>query len=101
MTSFDSRRAATLAQLVLAMVAIGLSATPWFRGFPVGELVPGLVAASVVAISVPTIIGRVLRRSVLWSVAASLLLFVVAALLLVLREPMGFAHLLEGFRAGP
>lgn len=95
------RQALPVVLVLLAVAASVLTAAPWLRAFPVSFAGAPLFGASVLSVLVPLIAGSLRPRRVALGVLVDVLAFVIFTLLAVLREPTGFAGLVEGIYRGP
>ncbi|MEO9236693.1 MAG: hypothetical protein ABI418_01250, partial [Jatrophihabitantaceae bacterium] len=87
--------------LPLAILATGLSGSMWLRAFPAATLAVPLFGSAVLSVLTSAMAVMLSRRSMRWTVPAGLVAFVLYALLVVLRQPLGFAELINGFVHGP
>jgi hypothetical protein len=101
MTTPLIRRTVPLALVPLAVAAGVLACLPWLHSFPSGVIALPLFGAAVISTFVPVVAVR-LGASKLWmSLLIDLVCFVLYGLLVVLREPFGFADLVDGIYRGP
>jgi len=85
----------------LAVLATALSSAMWLRAFPAATLAVPLFGAALLSVGLTMALVLLLRRSMLVTVPAGLLGFGLYALLVVLRDPLGFGSLAAGFVHGP
>lgn len=85
----------------LCLVASALSATPWLRSFPSSLAAAPLYGAAVLSVLVPLVVVRFQRRRLWLGVLVDVVAFVVYALVVVLRDPLGFGALGRGLIRGP
>jgi hypothetical protein len=85
----------------LAVLATALTGAVWLRTFPAGTIAVPIFAAAALSVIVSLVAVRLTRRPPLVTVPISAISFVVFTLSVVLRDLLGFADLLDGFRRGP
>lgn len=85
----------------LAILATGLASSMWLRAFPAATLAIPLFGAAVLSVGFAYALVQLTRRTMLWTVPAGVVLFVIYALIVVLRSPVGFSALTSGFFDGP
>ncbi|MEP7019517.1 MAG: transglutaminase domain-containing protein [Pseudonocardiales bacterium] len=101
MTTGMIRRTIPFTILPLALLAVGLAGSPWLRAFPSDVITAPLFGAAGLSVLVPFVAVR-LGVSRLWLTALiDVAAFVLYGLLVVLHEPAGVGHLVDGMYHGP
>lgn len=95
------RRAIPFSLAPLAILATGLSSSMWLRAFPAATLAIPLFGAALLSVGFAYLLVLLTRRSMLLTVPAGLAVFVIYALVVVLRNPFGLPALISGFFDGP
>jgi hypothetical protein len=85
----------------LALLASVLANVPWRRPFPADVITPPLVGAALLSVLIPYVVVRLGVRQLWLTTLIDLAAFVLYTLLVVLREPTGFADLITGVIHGP
>lgn len=96
-----NRRIPAALAVVVAMVAVAISSSPWRDAFVnlSGGLSVGVTLgiAAVLGVAVPVVVGSLLGRRLVWSLPASVVVYVVGALLLAVQPVMSVASLADGY----
>ncbi len=96
-----NRRLPAALATVVAMVVVAISASPWRDAFVnlSGGLGVGMTLgiAAVVSVGVPVVVGSALGRRLTWSLPASVVVYVLGALVLAVSPVMSVASLSDGF----
>ncbi|MDT4969977.1 MAG: hypothetical protein QOG22_120, partial [Pseudonocardiales bacterium] len=87
--------------LPLALVAVGLASSPWLRAFPSDVIAAPLFGAAVLSVLVPFVAVSLGIRQLWLTALIDLVAFVLYSLVVVLHEPVGFGHLIDGLYHGP
>lgn len=85
----------------LAVLATGLSSSMWLRAFPAATLAIPLFGSAAMSVAVAFALVLVSRRAMWLTVPIGIAIYLVYALVVVLRDPLGFAALTRGFVNGP
>jgi transglutaminase-like putative cysteine protease len=96
-----NRRLPYIAALVLAVALVVISGAPWFNAFVNLDggptIVVAVVVASLLSVAVPVVVGGVLGRRLSLSLPASVVLYVIAALVVAVTPLFSIASLGDGF----
>lgn len=95
------RRAIPFTLAPLAVLATALSSSMWLRAFPAATLAIPLYGAALLSVGFAYLLVRLTRRTMLVTVPAGVVLFLIYSLVVVLRDPIGFSGLISGFFDGP
>jgi transglutaminase-like putative cysteine protease len=95
------RRLVPLSLVPLAMIAGVLAATPWLHSFPASAIGIPVFGAAVLSALVPAVAVQLGLTRPWLSLLVDVICFVVYTLLVVLRDPFGFAALGHGLYDGP
>lgn len=95
------RRAIPFTLAPLAILATALSSAMWLRAFPAATLAIPLFGAAALSVGFTYLLVLLARRPMWLTVPIGLVVFVVYALVVVLRAPFGFTGLVSGFFDGP
>jgi hypothetical protein len=85
----------------LALVAVGLTSSPWLRAFRPDVIAAPLFGAAVLSVLIPFVAVRLGTRQLWLTASINVAAFVVYSLLVVLHEPFGFGDLVDGLYHGP
>jgi hypothetical protein len=95
------RQLVRVAPVPLAVLVTALAAEPWLRIFPARTIAVPLFGAALLGVLVAVVTVTFVRRSPVWTAPVSVLAFVIYSLVIVLRDPLGFDSLWDGFAHGP
>ena len=85
----------------LAVLATALTAAVWLRTFPADTAAVPVFGAAVLSVFVSGVAVVMTRRAMWVTVPIAAIAFLVYTLTIVLRDPVGFGELVDGFRRGP
>lgn len=95
------RKVIPLVLIPLSIIAGVIATLPWLHSFPAGVMAAPLFGAAVLSVLVPVVARRLGTRRLWHSLLVDVLAFVIYSLLVVLHDPVGFHHLVDGIYNGP
>ncbi|MCW2525642.1 MAG: Transglutaminase superfamily protein [Pseudonocardiales bacterium] len=95
------RRLLPIAPVALAVLATALAAEPWLRIFPARTIALPLFGAALLGVLVAVVTVTFVRRPPIWTAPVSAVAFLLYLLAIVLRDPLGFDSIWDGFAHGP
>ena len=99
--SVATRRVPAALAAVLGVVVVAISGSPWrdaFVNLDGGPTITvAVIAAAILSVAVPVVVGGVLRRPIGWTVGASVVVYLIAALLFATNPILSVSALGDGF----